>query len=156
MIFPMSTSKAAEEESPLPAGISEEISASKPPKTLPLSMKEPQTPRISAMGLPDSSGRGSKSPSSSSKEPKPSEFMRIRSVSVRLAAAVIPRLTPAPRTQPPWWSVWFPPSSVRPGTKKNSLISLAPFGKVYGGIISQRRALFQGGGGERPFAIYVF
>ena len=125
-ILPMSTSKAAEEESPLPAGISDSTSASKPPNIFPLSIKLLHTPRISAAGVPASSGRGSVSPMSTENSPKSLERIFTVSVPLGAASAVMPRETPAASTQPPWWSVWLPPSSVLPGTKISILSMDAP------------------------------
>ena len=126
IILPMSTSNAAEDESPLPAGISDSTSASKPPNTFPLSMNAPHTPRTNAAEVPASSGRGSVSPMSTENSPKPLERIFTVSVPLGAASAVMPRETPAASTQPPWWSVWLPPSSVLPGTKISVLSIGAP------------------------------
>ena len=56
-IRPISTEKAAEEDSPTPTGRVLRSSASKPPMLRPRSLKDAATPRIRAMGEPNSLGR---------------------------------------------------------------------------------------------------
>ena len=101
MIFPISTSKAAEEESPLPAGISEVIFASNPPKTFPLSIKQFIIPLTKAAEVSASSALGSQSPISISKLSKPSDSICMVSVPFGFAKARIPCSVAAPRIQPP-------------------------------------------------------
>ena len=57
---------------------------------------------------------------------KPADWMRMTLSSFLPATAITSRLTPAASTRPCWWSVWLPPTSVRPGALKSPTSRPAP------------------------------
>ena len=56
--------------------------------------------------------------------------------------AMVSRFTLPARPRPRWWSMWLPPSSVRPGVEKSQVSSLSAQGKVSANsrVSSRRRA----------------
>ncbi len=116
-MVPVSTSKAAEELRPLPPGTLEVSHASSPAfsKGQPSSAIRAATPRTRAAEVFSSSGKGSRRPRSTVRRGYPSDWIRITPLWLGAAAAKISRSTLAASTRPRWWSVWLPPSSVRPG-----------------------------------------
>ena len=114
-ICAISTSYAAEEDSPLPVATLLVTAASKPPILKPFSFIPAATPRTSAALVPFSSSRGAVSDRSISRGWNPREYTRAFMSFAGLTAARQSRLTAAARTRPLLWSVWFPAISILPG-----------------------------------------
>ena len=111
----ISTSKAAEDESPLPESTLEVAVPSKPRTMQPISCMRAAMPRMMEAGVPCSSFTGERLFKSTRMGAKPSLCRVICKSSRGDTAATVSRLTAAASTRPLLWSVWLPHSSVRPG-----------------------------------------
>ena len=112
---PISTSNAAEDETPLPLGTLEEMYTSRPESLAPRWRKASHSPRSRAMVVFSSSLRAARFERSMTHRSYPSLWTRSWFRLLGAAAAIISMLTLPASTRPCWWSVWLPPISVRPG-----------------------------------------
>ena len=112
------TSKAADEDRPLPLNTVLVTQASKPPMRYFSCARRAATPRISANVVSVSSPWTLRSTRSTSKAVgKPSEYSTTRLSPRGATAATVSRFTAAASTLPFWWSVWLPTTSARPGAE---------------------------------------
>ena len=113
-------SNAAEDESPEPLRTLEEVHAEKPPTRCPFFTNASATPAIRASDKPKNALSGVVyEPRSTTFSSCPALLTRTMLSEVRAAAAIMSRSIDAAMTLPWLWSVWFPESSLRPGTENS-------------------------------------
>ena len=129
--------------------------ASKPPMVWPSSVSRAATPRTKAGEEPVSAPWRESWSSFTSARRWWRDLMRMVRLSLGTTQAMVSRFTLPARPRPRWWSVWLPPSSVRPGVEKSQVSESSVQGKVSANsrISSRRRAA--AAGASRPFDAYT-